>query len=60
LLSTGAVAAAYPLRQAWVQAGSTLLDGCEVESRRVDDRLKEVVMVGVVIGSRNRRMLPHR
>src|ERR1700731_3453690 len=48
-----------PLRQRWVQAGSTLLNRPKVESRGVGDRLDVVVRGEVVVGSWNCGMLPH-
>jgi hypothetical protein len=51
--------AAYSLRQARIQAGATLLNSGEVKSSSVDDRLKEVGVVGINIRSRNRWMLSH-
>src|SRR5258708_877750 len=48
-----------PLSKRWIETGATLFDEGEVKSRRVSDRLDMVVGGQVVVGSRNRRMLPH-
>src|SRR6266571_2581163 len=47
-----------PLGHRRIQAVTTLFDGRKVESRGICDRLKEVRILGVIIGSGNCRMLP--
>src|SRR5579875_1667386 len=48
----------YALSQRWIEAGTTLLDECKVESRGVGDRLDVIRGHEVRIGSRNRGKLP--
>src|SRR5271166_6165998 len=52
--------AGYPLSELWVEAAAALLDGSEVKAGRVGDRLKEVGVQQVVVGSGNCRVLSHR
>src|ERR1039457_2816086 len=51
--------ARYPLRQFRVKAAAALLDGAEVKTGRVGDRLKEVRVFQVIVSPRDRRMLAH-
>src|ERR1019366_4464168 len=49
----------YPLRQFWVEAASTLLDGRKVKAGCVADGLQEVLRFEVFVGSGNCRVLPN-
>src|SRR5437879_13685915 len=49
-----------PLRHRGIDAVATLFDRWKMESRRVGNRLKEVRVLQVIIGSGNCRMLPNR
>ncbi len=49
-----------PLRHRGIEAVATLFDRWKMESRRVGNRLKEVRVLQVIIGSGNCRMLPNR
>src|ERR1019366_10078832 len=51
---------ASPLRHRWIETVTALFDCWEVETGSIGNRLKEVWILSIVIGPRDRRMRSHR